>query len=478
LAQLAGVTKHLRIASLFVSLFLQACQSVISPPVLSTATIRPNILVILSDDQRYDTMDYMPKTMERIFKQGVAFPSAYSTTSLCCPSRASILTGMYAHNHGVHLNPDPLEKETLVERVHNAGYYTGQVGKYLNSWDGSARPEFDFWVASRGGRSYYFNQNLNVNGTWSVHPGYVTHVLRDYALEFLRRAARQDKPFLLLFSPNNPHFTSSPSGKPPRGAKDNLRPPRPAPGDESLYENLAPHRPPSFDKTDASAKPRWFQSLPPLTPDLIAMLETFRRRQLQSLNALDLAVESLLDELARQGKLDDTLVIYLSDNGYFWGEHRIPYGKNSVYEESSRIPFAVRYPRLVAKPRVETRLVANIDIAPTIYDLARIPIPTEVDGRSLVPLLSGNSKTNPSFRWREDLLLEGWPSPAVVDEGRAAYAAIHTGRYVYVETEGDRLELYDLTTDPHQLQNQVENPTYAPVLADLKARLRRTKRKS
>jgi arylsulfatase A-like enzyme len=106
-----------------------------------------------------------------------------------------------------------------------------------------------------------------------------------------------------------------------------------------------------------------------LTPDLIAMLETFRRRQLQSLNALDQAVDSLLDELARQGKLDDTLVIYLSDNGYFWGEHRIPYGKNSVYEESSRVPFAVRYSRLVAKPRAETRLVANIDIAPTIYDL-------------------------------------------------------------------------------------------------------------
>jgi hypothetical protein len=117
LAQLAGVTKHLRIASLFVSLFLQACQSVVSPPVPPSTAIRPNILVILSDDQRYDTMDYMPKTVERIFNQGVAFPSAYSTTSLCCPSRASILTGMYAHNHGVHLNPDPLEKERPLSSV-------------------------------------------------------------------------------------------------------------------------------------------------------------------------------------------------------------------------------------------------------------------------------------------------------------------------------------------------------------------------
>jgi len=470
--------RNIKIALLFLTAqLLTACQLFTSPdtPVSSSATLpsRPNILIILSDDQRYDTMDYMPRTVARIFKEGVTFPNAYITTSLCCPSRASILTGMYAHNHGVRLNPIRLEKETFVQRLHKSGYYTGQVGKYLNSWDGSARPEFDFWIAGPGGVAHFFNQRLNVNGTWSVHPGYLTHVLRDYALEFLRRAAQQEKPFVLLFSPNIPHFEYAPSGKPPQGRDDFLRPPRPAPGDEKLYQDLPPHRPPSWNKTDSAGKPRWFQALPALAPDMVELIDTFRRKQIQSLNGLDQAIENLLDELARQRKLDDTIVIYLSDNGHFWGEHRIPWGKNSVYEESSRVPFAVRYPRLVAKPRVESRLVANIDIAPTIYDLARIPTPTEVDGRSLVPLLADGSKSIPSVGWREELLLEGWAAPAAVKEGRAPYAAVHTGRYVYVETEGDRSELYDLMSDPHQLQNRVDSPAYARVVSDLKPRLQR-----
>jgi arylsulfatase A-like enzyme len=168
------------------------------------------------------------------------------------------------------------------------------------------------------------------------------------------------------------------------------------------------------------------------------------------------------------------ILIILSDDQRY---DTIPYGKNSVYEESSRVPFAVRYPRLVVKPRVETRLVANIDIAPTSYELAKVAIPIEVDGRSLVPLLGGNSKTSPYGQWREELLLEGWAGPALIKEGRAPYAAIHTGHFVYVETEGDRSELYDLTTDPYQLQNQIDNPAYLPVVTDLKARLKRRGKK-
>ncbi len=219
---------------LLTTLLLTACQlsTGTDTPVSSSATLpsRPNILIILSDDQRYDTMQYMPRTAARIFNEGIAFPNAYVTTSWCCPSRASILTGMYAHEHGVRVLTDPLKRETFIEHLHKAGYYTGQIGKYLNSWDGSARPEFDFWVASSGGDTHYFNQKLNVNGTWSVHPAYLTHVLRDYALDFLRRAAKHEKPFVLLFSPSAPHFTNSLSGKPPQGRDDFLRPPHPARG--------------------------------------------------------------------------------------------------------------------------------------------------------------------------------------------------------------------------------------------------------
>ena len=237
---------------------------------------------------------------------------------------------------------------------------------------------------------------------------------------------------------------------------------------------MRPHRPPSFNRKD-SAKPHWLGTLPPLTPDLIARVDDFRRKQLQTLEALDQAVESLLSALAAQGKLDETVVVYLADNGHFWGEHGIAWGKNAVYEEASRVPFAVRYPRLASRPRVETRLVANIDIAPTFYELARLPIPPEVDGRSLVPLLldSARAQVAPGAGWRDELLIEGWVGEAALKLGWAPYAAIHTGRYVYVETEGDRSELYDMATDPHQQHNQAENPAHASVVADLKARLKR-----
>ena len=234
---------------------------------------RPNFLLILSDDQRHDTMDYMPRTKARIFGEGVSFPNAYITTPLCCPSRSSILTGMYAHKHGVRLNPIPLQKETFIQHLKKVGYFTGQVGKYLNSWDGSARPEFDFWAAGPAGTARYFNPRMNIDGVWSEQHGYLTHILRDYALDFQRRAGAQDRPFVLLFSPNAPHFGYPPVSRQPEGPLDLdffLRPPEPAPGDERLYQNLPPHRPPSYDRRDASGKPRWLGTFPPLSPELTA----------------------------------------------------------------------------------------------------------------------------------------------------------------------------------------------------------------
>ncbi len=294
----------------------------------------------------------------------------------------------------------------------------------MNSWDGSARPEFDFWAAGPGGVAHYFDPRMNINGTWSIQQGYLTHILRDYATEFLRRAAQQEKPFVLLFSPNAPHFGYPPAGGTPQGPMDVaffLRPPEPAPGDENLYEDLRPHRPPSYDKNDPATEPRWFRSLLPLTPDLIAQVDGFRRKQLQSLNALDQAIDSILSALAQQGKLDETFVVYLSDNGHFWGEHGIPFGKTAAYEESSRVPFAVRYPRLASRPHVETKLVANIDIAPTIYELAGLPIPADVDGRSLVPLLdTARAQSTQALRWREELLIEGWFGEPAAEAGMGA----------------------------------------------------------
>jgi arylsulfatase A-like enzyme len=412
------------------------------------AGARPNLLIIISDNQHDGSVEgFMPRTWARIFEEGTRFTDGFATTPNCCPSRASILTGMYAHNHGVRDNEDPLTRPTVIQHLHDAGYFTGQVGKYLNSWDGSRRPEFDFWVAIPFGGSPYFNPRLNVNGTWGIRQGYLTHLLRDHALDFLQRAGQRNQPFVLLFAPTAPHeaVRARVFGEP-----------EPAPGDESLYPDLPPYRPPNFNEEDVSDKPMWVQRNPLLTAERIAEVDAFRRKQLQTLNALDQAVDTILDLLALQGKLDQTFVLYLSDNGVTWGEHRLVAAART-YDGAIHVPFAVRYPPLAPAGRVESRPVANIDIAATMYELAGLAVPPEVDGRSLVPLLRGEGS------WREDLLIEGWGGPP--------YAGIRTTRYYYIETQGDRPELYDLENDPYLLENRATHPDYAPIVAEMRDRL-------
>ena len=399
--------------------------------------VRPNILLIITDDQRYDTLDYMPLTSARIFAQGLTFTRAYITTPLCCPSRSSILTGQYAHHHGVLDNTTSLEGPTFVQDLHNAGYTTGLVGKYLNSWSGEARPEFDYWVApgGTGTSQQYFDPLLNVNGVWIQHYGYKTYIMRDYALNFLSLAKQRSAPFLLIFTPNAPH-----------------EPADPAPGDENLYPDLPLYRPPSFMEADMSDKPENIQSLPAVNPDYI---DALRRKQLQALHSLDLAIDQVLSTLAANGQAANTMVMFLSDNGVFWAEHRLN-GKVYGYEEATHVPFAIRYGSMIAEPRVESRLVANIDIAPTIYDLVGLPVPSDMDGVSLLPLLRQQA-----VYWRTALLIEGRGS------GPLDYKALQTDRYLYIETEDNISELYDSATDSYQIQNQAANPAYAALVDEL-----------
>lgn len=195
------------------------------PGIAAHQRYAPELLIIVTDDQRYDTMEYMPNTQRLIFDQGATFSRGYVTTPFCCPSRASILTGMYAHNHGVYVNEIPLEIGTVAEALYRNGYFTGLVGKYLNSWNGDMRPEFDYWVSFWGGTmKHYYDPDLNVNGTWSKHAGYSTYLFRDYGLEFLDEAARQSRPFFLLYTPNAPHAPFTP-------AKE----------DTALYTDLPPY---------------------------------------------------------------------------------------------------------------------------------------------------------------------------------------------------------------------------------------------
>lgn len=398
---------------------------------------RPNFLIIVTDDQRYDTMAYMPNTQRLIFDQGVTFTNGFITTPLCCPSRASILTGMYAHNHGVLNNDEKLQHPTFIETLHSEGYYTGLIGKYLNSWKGEARPEYDYWVSYFKGETPYYGPDLNVNGKWRRHKKdeYITYLLGDYAVDFLDKASRQNKPFILLFTPNAPHEPVTPANE-----------------DLGLLTNLPPHRPPSFNEADITDKPFWLAAKPPLTAEEIASIDEFRRNQLLTLISLDRTIGRIMTHLENNGLLDNTFIIFLSDNGKFWGEHRIT-SKNGIYDEASRVPFAIRYLPLIPTSYVDSEhIVANIDIAPTILQLAGIDVPENMDGVSLVSLF-----TNADNPWREGILLEGWPP-------RGVYAAVHTKRYVYVETMDDKSEFYDLETDPYQMENLIDDPAYQDLI--------------
>ncbi len=404
---------------------------------------RPNILVIITDDQRFDTIkDYMPRTQARIFNEGMSFANAYATTPLCSPSRSSIMTGMYASRHGVRNNDSTLKVTTLVPRLQRAGYYTGLVGKYLNSEDATPKAGYDHWIGMPA-LGNYTNPRLNVNGVWTDHQGYLTYLLRDYAIAFFKKAqTRGNQPFFLFFNPRTPHT-----------------PLEPAPSDTGLYANLPPHRPANYNETDVSDKPAWVQAKPRFGTAWQQKVDNERRRQLQMLWSLDQSIDMILDELKSQGKLEQTAIFFISDHGFFWGEHRLT-DKGRVYEEAIRQALAWRYPPLVPAGKIEQRLVANIDLAPTIYELAGLPIPQEVDGLALQALLQ------PQPNWRNDLLIEGWPATQ-------HFSAVHTERYVYVETKNDRSELYDLTVDPAQLQNRIDEANYQPIVNDLKLRLQK-----
>ena len=404
---------------------------------------RPNFLIILTDDQRYDTMQYMPKTQELIFDQGVTFSNGYVSSPLCGPSRANILTGMHVHNHGIKDNNEKLKHETFVEDLHESGYYTGVVGKYLNSWKGEMRPEYNYWASVFRDDARYFDTDFNINGEWHwQYPGYITDVTRDLVLDFVDQASRQFRPFFLLIGLDAPHAPADP-----------------APEDTDKFPDLPPHRPPNFDEEDISDKPNSINWKDPLTDQEIADIEEFRRKQILTLLSVDRAIDAIIQRLKEKDELDNTVIIFLSDNGKHWGEHRLN-SKGSQYQESILVPFALRYPPLVPEPYTEDRLVASVDIPPTLYEFAKLPIPEHFAGESIVPMLEGKTWT------RDKIYIECFPS-------RGHWELIHTGRYKYVETEGEDniAELYDLKEDPYELENQINNPNYAEIIAELKVAL-------
>jgi len=350
---------------------------------------------------------------------------------------------MFAHNHGVQTNENKLRFPTIINDLHDSGYYTGLIGKYLNSWKGEKRPEFDFWVSFFRGDSKYYDPELNVNGVWSTQPGYITYIFRDYMLKFLDNASISRKPFLMVLAFNAPHTPTTPAVE-----------------DEGLLKDLHLYRPLNFNEQDLSDKPVSITGKPVLIQEEIDKLDKDRRDQILTLLPVDRSIGTIMQKLKDMGQLDNTLIIFLSDNGKHWGEHRME-TKSTAYEESVRVPFAMRYPPLVPTPYVENRLVANIDIAPTVYTLAGLPIPETVDGLSLTKLFDSSS-------WRDTLLLEAWP-------GRGDWSAIRAEDCIYIETINDKSEFYDLKTDPFEMTNMVDSPEYQQKITELKTILEKAR---
>ena len=413
---------------------------------------RPNVIIIVSDDQRYGTVkDFMPFTQKEIFDKGASFTKAYVTTPSCCPSRASILTGMYASRHGVRANRFPLEKENLLHQMQRAGYRTGLVGKYLNSWPGVPRPEVDYWVAFKGGSSKYFNPKLNINGEWINHEGHITYILGDYVQEFIKESASREDPFFMFFTPNAPH---RPIDSPPEHS--------------SLFRNQGKYRPiswnPSRGKLKTTGAPRWIQGINRLKPGRVKKIDNFKVLQSQAVYTLDSAIEGMVNLLDDLGELENTLIFYISDNGYLYGEHGLQ-GKDCAYEEAIHVPFAIRYDKGIEAGGSYSQLVANIDIAPTIYNVTGVDPVEKMDGFSLMPILEGSSSL-----WRKELLIEGWRNR---QRARRPYKAVHEGDWVYIESKGGSAELYNLTSDPFQVDNLARSATFADRAARMKGSLGR-----
>ena len=418
----------------------------------------PNVVVILTDDQRWDTLSTMPTVQAELVRKGVTFTRSFTVNPLCCPSRASLLSGRYSHGTRVYLNRGPRglpsfdERSTIATWLRRAGYRTAMVGKYLNGYTTTrVPPGWDHWVAftgsiEEGQPNGYYDYELSVNGTRIAHGSdpndYSTDVLARAAVNFIRNAGT---PFFLLFAPFAPHSPATP-----------------APRHRSAFRGLAPWRPPSYDEPDVSDKPAWLQRWPRIGAETAEWIDDLHANQLRSLLAVDDAVGSILDALENEGKLQDTLVLYTSDNGQFWGEHRLR-AKMAAYDESIRVPLVARYDAVTASaPRSQGGAVANIDIAPTLAEFAGIRRP--FDGRSLRPLLAGAPVT-----WRKSFLVENLRlNPANVP----TYCAIRARTWTYVAIRTGEEELYDLRSDPYQLTNVAADPNRRPQLLAMRTRLR------
>jgi arylsulfatase A-like enzyme len=431
---------------------------------------RPNVIVIMTDDQTVESLRVMPNVQRFLIKPGTTFVNSFVNFPLCCPSRATFLTGQYSHNHNVvgnnfanglgHLD----QSNTLPLWLSKAGYSTIFIGKYLNEYGKfeprAIPPGWSEWYAAV--RLAYFGHIMNRNGKIVPYgtdvASYQSDVYTNTARDVIRRYAHGPKPFFLWLSYFAPHQGGPPEPGDPSGLKSAV----PAPRHHSAFAREPLPRTPSFDEEDVSDKPAFVRRRPRFNESAIKNLETSYRRTLESLLAVDDGVGEVIAELRAAGILKRTLIVFTSDNGLLQGQHRFINAKEQVYEQSIRVPLIMRGPGVPHGVRLEQPVV-NADLAPTIIDAADAEPGRMPDGRSLLPLFA-----DVGLQWGRDILLERGPGTTILDR---LYTAIHTPRFVYTEYSTGERELYDLLSDPDELLNRAGDPALAPIEAELARRL-------
>jgi N-acetylglucosamine-6-sulfatase len=422
----------------------------------------PNVVVVMSDDQTADSQRFMSQTNQQLGGQGATFANSFASFPLCCPSRATFLTGQYPHNHGVLSNDEDEEggyqsldsTNTLAVWLQDAGYYTGHIGKYLNGYEqvpNTIPPGWTEWHGST--RTYqFYGYQLNEQGTLVDYgtsaDQYSSDVYTQKAVDFIRARAPQETPFFLSLAYLAPHGGGpNPSPQPPNDCESTAKP---APRHGNAFDDEPLPQPPSFNEADVSDKPAAIQNRAPLTNAQIANIEREYRCRIESLLAVDEGVARVIQALRDSGEFEDTVFVYTSDNGFFHGEHRVPMGKTRVYEPSIRVPLIVHGPGIPDGVTVND-LAVNADIAPTIVELTGAEAGRTMDGLSLLP-----AAESPGLLRGRAILLE-----------TRSYAAVRTARYVYVENATGELELYDLENDPDELQSLHADPAYDQIEASL-----------
>ena len=465
-------------ALLLTAISAQVLAGVASPAICAGKSSPPNVVFILTDDQRWDCLSCVGHSslktpnMDRVAREGTRFAHMFCTTSLCSPSRASMLSGLYPHAHGVvnNFTDYPAKVRSFPQQLQAAGYTTAYIGKWhMDENNDSPRPGFNYW-ASHQGQGKYYDTSFNINGQRDVLKGYYTTRVTDLAVDWIKGRS-QNQPFMLMLGHKAPHTPAVPE---PKYAH--------------LFDSVdVPYPASAFTLDD---KPEWIrqrlatwhgiygplwgfrEKFPDARPEAVKDFAAFVRSYLAVIQSVDDSLGRIFAVLEETGRLDNTLLIFASDNGFFLGEHGMM-DKRTAHEESLRVPLLVRYPRLARPGAVVEQMVLNLDIAPSILDICGAsPLPN-IHGRSWKPLLTGDTRG-----WRTSWFYE------YNYEKQFPYTpnvrGLRTDEWKYIHyphgdggTDRHKAELYNLKADPQELKNLIDDSAHSAKAAELKAELTR-----